>query len=239
MATNAALGTAELLICILQELDINALLLAHRVSHQWHTVIQSSPELQEKLFYMYRPKLCETKRHLWTPLKRRFELREHQGSPDDAVPLEFTSPRLLAAIKVNPLLTVELLPLEPHLFAGPTGQGQRIQCVAIGELLKVHHGSWQSMLLSHPPTSKVIARSILLLKTSSVRRNHRVFIVEDPSGVRMSQIVDEVLSIAQSLGFGLDSLVEAKLNQWELTFPNSVDFTNEHTFLTAATDSTW
>jgi hypothetical protein len=239
MATNAALGTAELLICILQKLDINTLLLAHRVSHQWCTVIQSSPELQEKLFYMHRPKPCERKRYFWTPLKRRFELREPQGLPDNAIPLEFTSPRLLVPIRVNPLLTVELLPLEPHLFAGPADQGQRIECVAIGELLRTHHGSWQSMLLSRPPTSKVIARSILLLKTSSVRRSHRVFTVEDPSGVKMSLIVDEILSIAQSLGFGSDSLEEAKLNQWELTFPSSVDFTNEHTFLTASTDSTW
>jgi hypothetical protein len=50
MAMNAVLGTAELLVSILQELDIKTLLLARRVSQQWlHAIeLQKSPKLARR-----------------------------------------------------------------------------------------------------------------------------------------------------------------------------------------------
>jgi hypothetical protein len=43
MAMLAVLSTAELLDCILQQLDPKTLLLAQRVNHQWQKAIQSDP----------------------------------------------------------------------------------------------------------------------------------------------------------------------------------------------------
>lgn len=83
MATGAVLGTAELLANILHELDIKTLLLSRRVSRQWSIVIDSTPELQEKLYY--RPRLPEqTTRYLWTPNTCHLELLGDQDLPNES-----------------------------------------------------------------------------------------------------------------------------------------------------------
>jgi hypothetical protein len=56
---------------------------------------------------------------------------------------------------------------------------------------------------------------------------HHCFVLEDSAGVRMSQVVKEVLSIAQELGGGVEDLSELRLNDWRLRFPCYIDRTDE------------
>jgi len=219
MAMNATLGTAELLASILQELDFKTLLLVQRVSQQWRTVIQSSPELQEKLFYIHRPKPYEDKRYIWTPSDPHCQLREHQDKPDNASPPALTNKKALAPIEFHPLLIEEILPLWYHVAEGSdVAEGQWAMTIAISELFEDEdvswQGSWQSMLLSHPPATKVFARPM--------HGKYR-FTVEDPSGVKMSQVVEEVVRVTTRFGQFPTYISGTTLDNWQLMFPGSVD----------------
>jgi hypothetical protein len=220
MAMNAALGTAELLASILQELDFKTLLLAQRVSQQWRTVIQSSPELQEKLFYIHRPKPCEDKRYIWTPSDPHCQLREHQDKSDNASPPALTNKNTLAPIKFHPLLIEEILPLDYKVAEGSdVAEGQWAMTIAISDLFEDEEGSWQgswqSMLLSHPPATKVFARP--------AHGGYR-FTVEDPSGVKMLQVVEEVVRTTTKSGrYPRGYISGTTLDNWQLMFPGSVD----------------
>lgn len=227
---NAALATAELLAGILEELDMKTLLFARRVSRQWFAVIRSSPELQEKLFYTHRPKKGEDTRYLWNPSIRHLEPWGQNLLQEDSNSLRYRGTRTLAPIRINPLLTEEILPLE---IDGSTDQGQRIECVATTELLKSPDGSWQSMFLTQPPVTRVFAQALVLMRVDPLRVDARgrplphVLDVEDSSGVRMSQVVEKVLSIAYGLGLGVESLRELRLDNWSLTFPHCVELSDE------------
>lgn len=230
MAMNAALATAELLANILQELDMKTLLFARRVSRQWLTVIRSSPELQEKLFYTHRPEAPEDIRYLWNPSVRHLEPLGQDPVQEESNPFRYRGTHILAPIRINPLLTEEILPLE---IDGSTDQGQRIECVATTELLKSPNGSWRSMFLTQPPVTRIFAQALVLMRVEPLRVDAmgrplpHVLNVEDPSGVRMSQVVDKVLSIAYGLGLGVESLRELRLDNWSLTFPHCVELSDD------------
>jgi hypothetical protein len=238
MAMLAVLGTAELLDCILQHLDPKTLLLAQRVNHQWQKAIQSDPWCQEKLFYSHRSTKNETQKlYLWIPRKNRLKQYIISDPPRILKPGRF----LLAPITLNPLLTEEILPLEfdwpSHLVASDyppnmpdqgqrleiQGQGQRLENIAISTLLKSPHGSWRSMFISSPPAIKVFGRSIFYwpydppIHWHRHRQRYHRFTLEDAAGVRMSSLVDEVLSMAERLGVGVEKLAEARLDCWTLT----------------------
>lgn len=225
MATSATLGTAELLASILQELDIKTLLLARRVSRQWFDVIKSSPDLQEKLYYLHRPNKCEDTRYLWTALECHLELCSDVQT-DDSTPSRPSRTCLLTSTHINPLLVEEMLPLELDSLDGLAEQGQRIECIAMKDLLKSPHGSWQSMFLSQPPATKVLAQSVIRLRIGA-DPHHHFFGVEDPAGVKMSQVAEKVLSIAREYGGGFEDLADLRLNNWRLEFPHFVDVAGE------------
>jgi hypothetical protein len=218
MATNAVLHTAELLVGILQELDFKTLLLAQRVSQMWHTVIQSSPELQERLFFIHRPKPCEDKRYTGAPSDPHSQLREHHDRPDNAPPLTISNNKTLAPIEIHPLLavdSVDALPCRPRRDDRPAiAECQWIECVNVSELLKFPDGSWQSMLLSRPPATTFLARC----PQTSLECT-----VEDPSGVKMSRVIEEILSTAQRRGYPPSALAGTILDNWQLMFPASFD----------------
>jgi hypothetical protein len=158
---NAVLGTAELLVGILQELDVKTLLLARRVSQQWLHAIESSPELQENLYYKHRPNMCEHARYLWTPLERRLEPSGRNSLAVDPPHVFHTSTRLLAPTSINPLFIEKRLHLGVDVGDSPIDQGQRVRCVPITKLLKHPNGAWQSMFLSQPPAPRVVGWSVM------------------------------------------------------------------------------
>jgi hypothetical protein len=233
MAMNAVLGTAELLVGILQELDVKTLLLARRVSQQWLHAIESSPELQGNLYYKHRPNMCEHARYLWTPLERRLEPSGRNSLAVDPPHVFHTSTRLLAPTSINPLFIEKRLHLGVDVGDSPIDQGQRVRCVPITKLLKHPNGAWQSMFLSQPPAPRVVGWSVMQRRlgdrTASGRTTalHHCFILEDSAGVRMSHVVKEVLSIAQELGGGVEDISELRVNEWRLKFPDYIDLSDE------------
>jgi hypothetical protein len=233
MAMNAVLGTAELLLGILQDLDIKTLLLARRVSRKWLNAVQSSPELQESLYYQNRPNSREDPRYLWTPLKRRLEPSGRNDLTADPPPIFHTSTRLLAPTSINPLSIEKRLHLGVDVGDSPIDQGQRVHCVPITKLLKHPNGAWQSMFLSQPHATRVLGWSVMQTRlgdrTASGRTTalHHCFILEDSAGVRISQVVKEVLSISQELGGGVKDMSELRVNEWRLTFPDYIDLSDE------------
>jgi hypothetical protein len=233
MAMNAVLDTAELLVGILQELDIQTLQLARRVSRKWLDTVRSSPELQESLYYKNRPNSREDPRYLWNPLRRRIDMFGQNGLTADPSPIFHTSTRLLALTSINPLFIEKRLHLGVDVGDSPIDQGQRVHCVPITKLLKHPNGAWQSMFLSQPHATRVLGWSVMQRRlgdrTASGRTTalHHCFILEDSAGVRMSQVVKEVLSIAQELGGGVEGISELRVNEWRLTFPDYIDLSDE------------
>jgi len=108
------------------------------------------------------------------------------------------------------------------------GQGQRLENVAISTLLRSPQGSWRSMFVSSPPTTRIFGRSIFYwphdppIHWHRQRQRYHRFNIEDVAGVRMSSIVDEVLKMAERLGVDVEKLAEAKLNCWTLTCRNRI-----------------
>jgi hypothetical protein len=145
MAMNVVLGTAELLISILQELDIKTLLLARRVSQQWLETVQSSPDLQEILYYKHRPKAREDTRYLWNPAKLLLEPSSPNGLAADLPPAWSSSTRL-APTTINPLFIEKRPHSAVHYRYPPTHQGQHVKSVAFKALLSSPCGSWQVAL---------------------------------------------------------------------------------------------
>ena len=249
----AVLSTAELLNCILQHLDPKTLLLARAVNHHWNKAIQSDPWCQGKLFYTHHPTRCETNMpYLWIPRENRLERWTQFGQPDaEKQELDDASQFLLTPITLNPLLTEEILQLEfdwpSQLVASDyppnmpdqgqrleiQGQGQRLENIAISTLLRSPHGSWRSMFISSPPTTKIFGRSIFYwpydppIHWHRHRQRYHRFTLEDAAGVRMSSLVDEVLTMAERLGVGVEKLAEARLNCWTLTCHNRIHLGDE------------
>jgi hypothetical protein len=225
MAMLAVLGTAELLDCVLQQLDPKTLLLAQRVNRQWQKAIQSDPWCQEKLFYTHRSPRRETETlYLWIPKKNRLKIYILSDPPRILKPGRF----LLAPMTLNPVLTEEILPLELGHPERIEDQGQRLESITISTLLKSPHGSWRSMFISSPPVTKIIARSVFYWPrdppahwTRHQQRYHE-FAVEDAAGVRMSSVVGEVLSMAEGFGIGLEKLAQGRLDHWQLYCPKHV-----------------
>jgi hypothetical protein len=185
------------------------------------------------LNYKNRPNSREDPRYLWNPLRRRIHTFGQNGLTADPPPVSHTSARLLAPTSINPLFIENRLHLGIDVGDSPTDQGQRVQCIPVTELLKHPNGAWQSMFMSQPPATRVLGWSVMQTRlgdrTASGRTTalHHCFTLEDPTGVRMSQVVMEVLSIAQELGRGVDDLSELRLNDWRLTFPYHIDLTDE------------
>jgi hypothetical protein len=79
------------------------------------------------------------------------------------------------------------------------------------------------MFISSPPAIKVFGRSIFYwpydppIHWHRHRQRYHRFTLEDAAGVRMSSLVDEVLSMAERLGVGVEKLAEARLDCWTLT----------------------
>lgn len=224
MAMPAVLGTAELLDCILEYLDPKTLLLAQCVNHQWHKATTSSPELQDKLFYTHRSSPRERTRYVWAPWEYRLADRLVQGTrldielPDHAT----LDTLLLTPVRLNPLLTEEILPLELQHAESTSDQGQWLESIPISSLLRSPFGSWRYMFISSPPATRIIARSVFewphdppIHWTRGGSRQHR-FVVEDPEGVRMSLVVDKVLEMAKGFAIGVEDLPKARLDHWRL-----------------------
>jgi hypothetical protein len=225
MAMLAVLNTAELLDYILQHLDPNTLLLAQRVNHQWQKAIQSDPWCQDKLFYIHRSTTAEPEPlYLWIPKRNRLKRYILSDPPRILKPGRF----LLAPITLNPLLTEEILPLELVNPGVTQDQGQRLESITISTLLKSPHGSWRSMFVSSPPATKIIARSVFCWRGGApayLDRNqyqYPTFVVEDAAGVRMSSIVEEVLSMAHGSGLGVEDLAKGSMDHWHLCCPRHV-----------------
>jgi hypothetical protein len=225
MAMLAVLNTAELLDCILQHLDPNTLLLAQRVNHQWQKAIQSDPWCQDKLFYIHRSTTAEPEPlYLWISKRNRLKRYILSDPPRILKPGRF----LLAPITLNPLLTEEILPLELVNPGVTQDQGQRLESITISTLLKSSHGSWRSMFVSSPPATKIIARSVFCWRGGApayLDRNqyqYPTFVVEDAAGVRMSSIVEEVLSMAHGSGLGVEDLAKGSMDHWHLCCPRHV-----------------
>jgi hypothetical protein len=237
MAMNAVLGTAEPLVSILQELDVKTLLLARRVSRQWLDTVQSSPELQEILYYRHRPKAREDTQYLWNRVKSVLEPLSPNDLAADLAPI--------LLISINLLFIDERFHYLVRSGCSSFDPGQRVRCLSIKELLSSPYGSWQSMLLSQPPVTRVLIQgvvqvyldpSITLRNTSrNTTRNagrrtagHTYdFVLSDPTGVKMSQVVAGLLSIAHELGGGMEDLSDPILNPWQLTFPGHIDLSVE------------
>jgi hypothetical protein len=66
-------------------------------------------------------------------------------------------------------------------------------------------------------------------RTASARTTalHHCFVLEDLAGVRMSQVVKEILSIAQERRGSVEDLSELTVNDWRLTCPYYIDLTDE------------
>jgi hypothetical protein len=230
MAMLAVLSTAELLDCILQQLDPKTLLLAQRVNHQWQKAIRSDPWCQGKLFYIGRSTRSEPDTlYLWIPKRNRLKKYIMSDPPRILKPGRL----LLTPITLNPLLTEDILPLELRNPGGTQDQGQRLESITISTLLKSPHGSWRSMFISSPPVTKVIARSVFCWRGGPdahwdrFQYKYLSFVVEDAAGIRMSSVVGEVLSMAEGFGIGVKSLAKGSMDHWHLCCPKHVHLGND------------
>ena len=83
--------------------------------------------------------------------------------------------------------------------------------------------------MSQPPATRIIAQSVIQLRVDPrtvggrAEPHHHFFSVEDPAGVKMSQVAEKVLSIAREYGGGIEDLADLRLNNWRLKFPHHVD----------------
>lgn len=223
MATAAVLETAELLENILYELDTKTLLLSRRVRRQWMIIIDSSPELQQKLFYTSRLRPHDkATQYLWTPKTCHLEPVRDQNLPDHSMPLKWNSTRLLTPMSVNPLLSEELLPLGIDRALGPADQGERLDCISIHRLLRCPYGSWKEMFLCQPPATRILARHM-----SDWLDEHKYLTIEDPSGVRMSHVVEKIKQAIACFDDGPRDQPDLGLGEWRLAFPGCVDFGGE------------
>lgn len=246
MATGAVLGTAELLANILHELDVKTLLLSRRVSRQWSIVIDSSPELQEKL--CYRPRLLkQTTRFLWAPKTCHLELLADADLPNDSMSptlnassgairrsrrarrLRATpgSTLLLSSMSLNPLLNAEVLCLGIERDLGKAYQGEHLERISINHFLNSPHGTWKSMFLCQPPATKVVALNLCQQPVDSLATDRIYLTMEDPTGVRMSQVVKKIVDSVKDFDDRPKGRLDYRLEDWRLLFPGRIDLTRQ------------
>lgn len=153
----------ELFEAVLQHLDIKTLLFAQRVSRHWRTTIASSPQLQEALFCL--PKTSETTRYSceWAGDKlHRFGPVEPAAltkslSTTSADPCSITSTPPFTPVTVNPLLVDEIFYSCLDYAPAVKRRGQRLVVPRLSVFLRHPTGSWRSMLLTQPPTARIVA----------------------------------------------------------------------------------
>lgn len=206
----------ELLEAILKELDTRTLLLSQRVCHHFRDLISSSPVLQAHLFITCVPGPKNDEYYTWLESIGSLQLLDEGTS---RLPNEKAT-TIFRAVTLNPLLAHEIIPLERDLiYYDSKQQGQRHEAISMSRLLAHPQGSWRSMYISNPPAESILACSIIYWPPDDAHkiwRWHRCS-VRDKTGIKMSQVVDEVLRKAGSLGVLQGDLAAENLNGWYLT----------------------
>lgn len=99
-STAAVLQTYELLEAILNELPMQKILEARRVSKSWHTVIKRSKPLRAKLFLEAEPRKC-----LWSLDRATLKLRPYEWGSRERLGEEWMQTQYLSRPSIaNPLL---------------------------------------------------------------------------------------------------------------------------------------
>lgn len=207
----------ELLEAVLKELDTRTLLLSQRVSRRFRDLISSSPVLQANLFTTCVPGPKKDQYYACLESEGSLQLLD-QGTSQLS---NEKSISILRGVTLNPLLAEEIIPVERDLiiYYDSKQQGQRHEAISMSRLLAHPQGSWRSMYISNPPAESILACSIIYWPPDDAHkiwRWHR-FSVRDKTGIKMSQVVDEVLRKAGSLGVLQGDLAAENLNGWYLT----------------------